>query len=226
MNSDIKNNNIDFFSSEAKTYEQDYWRTDEEHITTTWFTAPGASILVLGCGAGRTIPYLHKHHLIITAVDISPEMVSRAMKRFSSLCQEIAVMDATRLRYNDGSFDYVFFPFHGIDNLQPDKKAVLKEAARVLKPDGIFIFSSHNWLSLRHWKLWLKGRYASYYGLIQARSKASDAAEVREFFNVCQVIPRVRLRRSINNLSLKDLFFYYLPFFDKSLYFICQKPKK
>jgi ubiquinone/menaquinone biosynthesis C-methylase UbiE len=226
MSPQINNNNVDFFSSEVSSYEHDYWRTDEEFIAHTWFTIPQGRILVLGCGAGRTLPYLHKHNLAISAIDFSPEMILQARQKFSSVCDTIEVMDATKLTFADNSFDYVFFPFHGIDNITPDKKPVLQEVSRVLKPSGIFIFSSHNWLSIRHWRLWLSGRYASYHGLLQARSTPFDSAQVKKYFRSCQTFFRISLRPSNSRLSYKDRLFYLLPFFDKSLYFICQHPKK
>ena len=54
--------------------------------------------------------------------------------------------DASNLGLKDNSFDVVIFSFNGIDYIYPYIKrlAALKEIRRVLKTNGLFIFSSHN----------------------------------------------------------------------------------
>jgi len=60
------------------------------------------------------------------------------------------VMNACDLQFKDESFDYILFSFNGLDNLIPYSKrlACLQEIRRVLRKEGLFVFSSHNALCL------------------------------------------------------------------------------
>ena len=43
-------------------------------------------------------------------------------------------------------FAAVFFSYNGIDSVnQRDRNVILKEIRRVLRDDGVFVFSSHIW---------------------------------------------------------------------------------
>lgn len=55
-------------------------------------------------------------------------------------------MNAKDLLYQENYFDHAFFSFNGIDYLYPeaDRRRALQEIYRVVKPGGIFAFSSHN----------------------------------------------------------------------------------
>ena len=47
--------------------------------------------------------------------------------------------------FKDEEFDYVMFSFNGLDSINhEDRLKGLKEIRRVLKQDGLFVFSSHN----------------------------------------------------------------------------------
>jgi ubiquinone/menaquinone biosynthesis C-methylase UbiE len=72
-------------------------------------------------------------------------MVEACRRRFASL--EFLCVDATDLRiFSDRRFDVVVFSFNGIDYIPTDEARArcLLEVARVLRPGGRFIFSSHN----------------------------------------------------------------------------------
>jgi SAM-dependent methyltransferase len=118
----------------------------EHHIIESHFPPPGARILDIGCGAGRTTAALIALGYRVTAIDYSPDMVSEARTRVSG--GEILQMDATILAFPDRSFDAVLFSFNGLDGIYPAslRRRALGEMARVVRPPGVLYYTSHNWL--------------------------------------------------------------------------------
>lgn len=102
-----------------------------------------AVILDAGCGTGQAGPPLlkryRKAHLV--AMDLSEDMVLRARNRRLWLRRPAVVCsDVLRLPFSDASVDLVF------SNLMlqwcSDLDAVFREVSRVLKPEGLFSFST------------------------------------------------------------------------------------
>ncbi len=121
----------------------------------------GKAILDIGVGAGRTTAYLlglSKHY---TAIDYSAEMVRIVRREFA--IESVYECDARDLsRFADGSFDFVFFSFNGIDLIdRAGRLQVLSEVHRVLRPNGRFLFSSHN----REWRDMERGPRLAVHGL-------------------------------------------------------------
>ncbi len=96
---------------------------------------PGERVLIVGCGTGADFEFLPRQGAIL-AVDGSPEMLKLASAKSARLGHraEFALMDATRLSLPAERFDVVVL--HLIVAVVPDHGAVLREAARVLKPGG------------------------------------------------------------------------------------------
>ena len=111
----------------------------ERHI------APGARILDLGVGGGRTTAALAARGGRYVGLDFSTEMIAHCRTRFPDL--EFHVRDAADLSpFADASFDAAVFSINGLDYLVPDEKRrqCLREIARVLTPGGVFIVLVHN----------------------------------------------------------------------------------
>ncbi len=109
------------------------------------FLKPGIALLDLGVGGGRTSRYLSGVASYYAGVDYSEDMVRVCRNKLPALQFEVA--DAADLAmFDDAAFDAVVFSFNGIDYLAPDERRhqCLRECHRVLKPGGVFIFSSHN----------------------------------------------------------------------------------
>lgn len=117
---------------------------DEMHAFETHL-APGMRILDVGVGGGRTTPYLSSIAGRYVGIDYAEQMVQLCRSKFPDL--EFHHQDAADMHlFSDRSFDAVVFSFNGIDYLCPDESRLqcLRECARILKDDGVFIFSSHN----------------------------------------------------------------------------------
>jgi ubiquinone/menaquinone biosynthesis C-methylase UbiE len=109
------------------------------------YLRPGMAILDLGVGGGRTTPYLSSIAQRYVGVDYASEMIAACRKKFPHL--EFEVGNAADLsKFSSSGFDAVVMAFNGIDYVIPDESRfrALRGISRVLKPDGILIFSSHN----------------------------------------------------------------------------------
>ncbi len=112
----------------------------------------GAKILELGYGPGNTAYHIVQRGFTIYGVDISDYFCQLATKR----CQQIPgakvnleVGDAENLKYKDGFFDVVV----GVGFLQYLKNPLrcIREAHRVLKPNGRLIIAQRNDFSWSNW---------------------------------------------------------------------------
>jgi SAM-dependent methyltransferase len=106
---------------------------------------PGMAILDVGVGGGRTTPCLSGKASRYAGVDYSEEMIRRCRNKFPHL--EFLVTDASDLSaFSDASFDVIVIAFNGLDYVVPKEKRwqCLRECHRVLRAEGVFIFSSHN----------------------------------------------------------------------------------
>ena len=136
-----------FWDSKAEGYakspvsdEGSYQRKLSE---TQKYFAPDMRILEFGCGTGATAVHHAPHVLHIDAIDISENMleIGRGRARESKI-ENITFTRGTLTEYNaeTASLDAVL----GLNviHLLPDRKVVLTEVARILKPGGIFVSST------------------------------------------------------------------------------------
>ena len=96
---------------------------------------PGETVLLVAAGTGLDLPLLPPGVHVI-AGDIAPAMVRRLRARADQLGLDarVAEMDAARLPLPDASVDCVLL--HLALAVVPDPVATIREAARVLRPDG------------------------------------------------------------------------------------------
>ena len=104
----------------------------------------GQPILDLGVGAGRTVPLLRGLSEEYTALDYLPEMVELCSRAHPGV--RVIHGDARDLsQFASGSFKLVSFSFNGLDAVEHgDRQRILAEVFRVLRPGGIFFFSTFN----------------------------------------------------------------------------------
>jgi len=129
----------------------------ERKLVREFFPAPPARVLDLGCGGGRTTIPLQGLGYQVVGADVSWTLLQHARGRLPS-CAFLR-MDASKLAVADASFDAVLFSFNGIDCLYPPEARLscIREVFRVLKPGGIFQFSTHNLIGLSFWGGQLNG---------------------------------------------------------------------
>ena len=101
-------------------------------------------VLDIGVGAGRTARYLAPLARRYEAVDYSPVMVGYVKKVMPRI--SVRQADFRDLAVFAGeSFDFILATDNVIDALpHPDRLRALGEAHRLLRPGGLFAFSSHN----------------------------------------------------------------------------------
>lgn len=126
-------------------------------------------ILDLWCWCWRTTASLvHLWFDCVVWVDFAENLIAWAQRKYPKLSHKFIVGDATDLHeFSNESFDVVFFSFNvvffsfnGIDYI-PTRNLRLKaycEIFRVLKPWGLYIFSSHNKLCFPINRLLLKNQ--------------------------------------------------------------------
>jgi ubiquinone/menaquinone biosynthesis C-methylase UbiE len=129
----------------ASHYATLNYLTPCEQLLFRTYIKPGMAVLDLGVGGGRTTPYLSRVASRYVGVDYSEAMVHACRRRFPDL--DFLLADASDLSaFEDASFDAIVFSFNGLDYVVPDEKRLrcLHECRRVLRDEGVLIFSSHN----------------------------------------------------------------------------------
>lgn len=122
---------------------------EEEYLFPKYYKA-GETVLDLACGMGRTTLLLHEMGLSVRGIDRSEIFIHLAQKRLPYLDLRVGSYDC--IEEADSSFSHVLIASNGIDLAFPESQRItaLRECARVLKPGGTFIYSSHNLKSM-HW---------------------------------------------------------------------------
>lgn len=103
---------------------------------------PEALALEIGCGVGRLLIPLARRVAHVVGVDISPVMIETSRAYLASVSNVSArLTDGTLSGVADASLDFVFsfIVFQHIPAVGPIRTYV-EEAARVLKPGGVFRF--------------------------------------------------------------------------------------
>ncbi|MEE3234517.1 MAG: methyltransferase domain-containing protein [Candidatus Latescibacterota bacterium] len=122
------------------------WKSEESVILE--YVPDGAEFLDIGCGLGRTSIPLAEMGFNVTAIDLSSGMLraGRALAEENDVNIRFENMDVMKMSFEDECFGVAFFSYNGFE-LVPGfqgKMTALREINRVLKPGGIFIFTSHS----------------------------------------------------------------------------------
>jgi phosphatidylethanolamine/phosphatidyl-N-methylethanolamine N-methyltransferase len=103
----------------------------------------GDRILEVGVGTGINLA-LYPRDCSITGIDLSDSMLEKAYERVARKAMpnvRLIQMDASRLTFEDASFDIVYAPY--LISVVPDPVQVAREMRRVCRPGGRIIFLNH-----------------------------------------------------------------------------------
>lgn len=153
-------------ASVAAAYDDVAGRYDEAVAGDAWvrrllwgrylhYFRPGHRVLDVACGTGIDALFLARHGVRVSAIDVSPGMVSRLRERIiaagTGRMVQADVLDIAHLSaLPAGSFDGVISAFAGL-NTQPDLRPFARDAAGLLRPGGVLIAHVLNRFSLWEW---------------------------------------------------------------------------
>ena len=104
-------------------------------------------ILDIGCAAGGEIPILQSRGFSVVGIDLSPEMLRFAQRRFATTRDVVFCRaDIERLPFASGSMDDLVCL--GVLEYLPDYSAALAEISRVLRPGGLAVLALPTRISL------------------------------------------------------------------------------
>jgi ubiquinone/menaquinone biosynthesis C-methylase UbiE len=116
-----------------------------EHVSRYAFAAryaPGKDALDIGCGAGYGTAELAHHAQAVFGIDVADDALRYARTHYTLPHAHFVRASAAALPFGDGSFDVVT-AFEVIEHLS-DWRALLAEARRALRRDGVFFVSTPN----------------------------------------------------------------------------------
>jgi ubiquinone/menaquinone biosynthesis C-methylase UbiE len=146
----VKNNRIIYESEKVvKNYEKHHFLFGAEKKTLSLIIEQKirGSMLDVGVGAGRTTSFFAQHFDSYVGLDFSDPMIERCKEKFrqkniSFVHGDVRFLDKY---FQKDTFDFVLFSFNGLDYVNYDDRLLsLGKIKTVLKPNGIFVFSSHN----------------------------------------------------------------------------------
>lgn len=138
------------------------WKS-EELVFRQVFPSGQESLLELGCGTGRIAFSLWSlGYEKIWATDFSSKMIrsSLAINSVRRTGINFEKQDARNTSFEDQSFHGIIFGFNGLMQIpgSQNRSQAIQEVFRLLKPDGKFVFTTHD-RSMPKWKkFWLNER--------------------------------------------------------------------
>ncbi|MCL4373584.1 MAG: class I SAM-dependent methyltransferase [Candidatus Marsarchaeota archaeon] len=98
----------------------------------------GNSVLCIGCGNGDECEYIRKKGARrVVGIDLSKSMIRTAKSKHKGI--EFYAMSVAKLSFKDNEFGMLYSDL--VMHYMSDRGPAMKEAYRVLKPNGRFVFS-------------------------------------------------------------------------------------
>jgi ubiquinone/menaquinone biosynthesis C-methylase UbiE len=132
------------------------------------YVIPGDKILDLGCGNGRFFELLKDKDVNYIGVDFSEKLIEIAKKKYPKVKFQVA--DALNLPFPNNYFDIIYSiaVLHHIPSRE-FRQQFLKEARRILKPNGLLILTVWKLKSKKNWSLFLKYTTLKLIGKLERR---------------------------------------------------------
>ena len=173
------------------------WKS-EEVVFRQAFPSEQGSLLELGCGTGRIAFSLWSlGYEKIWATDFSSKMI-RSSLAFNSVRRtgiHFEKQDARNMSFEDQSFHGIIFGFNGLMQIpgSQNRSQAMQEVFRLLKPDGKFVFTTHD-RSMPKWKkFWLNER--------KKWCRGSQDAALLEFGDRFEETPKGKLYIHVPEIS-------------------------
>lgn len=103
---------------------------------------PKSNILDLGIGTGESSILFNKSGHIITGLDGSQNMLEQCKKKITEIKLVLHDLENCPLPFSNTSFDAIIS--NGVFHLTNPLSPIITEAARILKPQGYFVFTYEN----------------------------------------------------------------------------------
>ena len=134
------------------------WRSEEKIFTRVFERE--ASLLELGCGAGRIAFGLHElgyRHILGTDFSKGMILCARRIAKILDYSIPFRIADATDLEFEDNVFDGAIFGFNGLMQIPKSarREQALREILRVIRPGAWFVFTTHDRQDSEHRDFWL-----------------------------------------------------------------------
>jgi ubiquinone/menaquinone biosynthesis C-methylase UbiE len=224
--------NLAYYESQdaVNTFSFYSFLKEEEVLIPKYFRA-GDNVLDLACGMGRTTRLLQEMGMRVRGIDRSENFVKLTNQRFPHL--DIRLGSYDDIQEESSSFTNILIGLNGIDYAFPETQRVktLKECARVLKPGGILIYSSHNvkslhWFSPYYWRS-LRWKFRNIFRAFGTRSYVWEGSECSLYTEHSYAIRQTEetgLRlveiRGFNRFKSKKLDLYFSPY----IHYVFEKP--
>ena len=122
---------------------QQYLRAEFEFVVAR--LGPHDVVLDLGCGYGRTMPAFAGSSRLTVGVDNSLASLRLARLRLGAATSgHLLCADARHLGFSTACFDRVVCIQNGISAFHVDRRELVREVVRVLRPGGMALFSTYS----------------------------------------------------------------------------------
>jgi ubiquinone/menaquinone biosynthesis C-methylase UbiE len=134
---------------------------ESEKIMFAKYFSKEQSLLELGTGTGRIAFGMERMGFgNITGIELSKEMTKEAQRIAKVIRSGVSLRqgDATKLKFEDNFFDGAIFGFNGLMQIpkKANRRKAMSEVFRVIKPEGYFIFTTHDRNNPRRTSYWKK----------------------------------------------------------------------
>jgi ubiquinone/menaquinone biosynthesis C-methylase UbiE len=134
---------------------------ESEKIMFTKYFSKEQNLLELGTGTGRIAFGMERMGFrSIMGVELSKDMVKEAQRIAKVIKSGVSLRqgDATKIKFEDNYFDGAIFGFNGLMQIpkRENRRKAISEVLRVIKPEGYFIFTTHDRNNPRRTSYWKK----------------------------------------------------------------------